>query len=725
MMSHLPVRLALYQPDGTLIGQLPDAFDVQVSCKLNDASTLKFSYPRGGLHSDWLIPVQANRSLGEVAVLIGTPGASNGTGWWEPKVGRFLIDSGTHDFAKDGSADIVSMSLTGIASRLSDAVVLPDSSAANVEANSGNRVFTGRRVGAVVRTLINEAVARGWGKDLDLSGVSGSFDVLGAAWPTIDISISGGTTLRKLLDDLVARGLLDWRFSGRRLELYNQYDWTQTGPAGMRRDKTDIMLPLIKGEHTKASDSFDWSERAANIIIEGEHSQTWQYGTGTSNTPGTLPYNLGQRYRELYVKSQGLEYQGQADVLAQQYIVQGNTRVDELKRTYSVEVLSGQPLYSFLPGDYLTVARTWTAAYGSTEEARVDALSLTWSDYACTADITLGRMRDSLIGRLSRMAAGTDNGVRVASVSGSPSPGLKLTKDPTAAAPGTVSVTTMLTELGVPYAIATIAQVTRDRNGNNFPDGEVRYEVQFREASTNAGWVNLGTSPARTAELTGLKNNTTYQLRARAVFYSADRLTRVSGPWAEPPASDWSATYTFTTGRDSTPPPIPSKPSVECEFRAAQITWDGLAANGLSGEPADFSHLNVALVPTGTTLRTTHTIDRGMGYNLAVASLAEGDFDVAFQAVDINGNVSAWGGRTTFTCSALVDAEAIQRSVDAALAPYEATVGEAVALANAASIIAQDAILEGETPPASGRVDISYWEGPDGQWWILREAPST
>lgn len=162
------------------------------------------------------------------------------------------------------------------------------------------------------------------------------------------------------------------------------------------------------------------------------------------------------------------------------------------------------------------------------------------------------------------------------------------------------------------------------------------------------------------------------------------------------------------------------------QFRAVQISWDGLGANGLSGEPDDFSHLNVALVVTGAQLRATHRLDKGMGHELAVASLAEGDWDVAFQAVDLSGNESSWSGRTTVTVSATVDAEAIQQSVDSALEQYEATVGRAVALANSVNAVANNVIVAGwETPPQEGVVDTSYWEGPDGQWWILRQAPTS
>lgn len=327
------------------------------------------------------------------------------------------------------------------------------------------------------------------------------------------------------MDDLVERGLLDWRFDGRRLELYNQYDWTTVGPgSGMRGDKTWIVLPLLRGSYTAASDTFDWGERAQKIIIEGEESQTWVYSTPVSSNPNTgLTYNLGQRHKELYVKSSGLTSSTQADIMAQQYIVQGTTRVDELKRTYNVETLHGQPPYSFLPGDYVTAGRTWTNVNGSTEETLVEALNLTWSGQSCTVDITLGRRRDSILKRLSRAATETDNGVRVTSVAGSPSAGAKTKSSPTAATP-TVSVATGLNSYGRAYAVATVSEVTRDINGNSLTSGEVRYEVQYRLSSA-AGWRSLGTSEARVAQILDLTPDTTYQIRARATFYSSDRYT--------------------------------------------------------------------------------------------------------------------------------------------------------------------------------------------------------
>lgn len=722
MISRVPVRLALYDYTNTRVGVLYDATDISYSCAENSLPTLQFKYPVQGPYVDWLSPsnMRGTQALGEVIIEI-TSNQNSDQYWFEPVNGRFLIDSA--DYTLDNpTPDYLTLKLTGIGSRFDEGFVLPAETV--TDENKGHQILTGTP-GYIIRTVMGQAKDRGWGADIDVTFVSSSVDRWGTSWPsTTTVNLAGGTSLRTVLNSLVESGLIDWYMDKRQLQVIVHSDTPSAiGVTNTyNRNLSDsLLLPLTAGAYTAASESIDWSERCSRVFIEGEHSQVFQVNNSFS------PLDSGvwdTRAREVYVKVQGVTTQAQAIIAAAPYLKRGMYRKEAVKRTYNAALLGMLPLREYSIGDFVNVERAKpNQGYYETrlrELMRITGLHLSYSGVDCKVDFTLGRDREAAITKLANYAKNSIGGVRVSSTSGSPSAPQEDKKAPTPKTPNQPSATQTMTPEG--YAVLTLSTtaVSKDIYDRNLSGGTVTYEFQINKTTSGSlspKW-ETSTSATTSADFVELIPGGVYATRCRAVFWESNTVEGL------PRYSSWSQTGTVTILADTTAPPVPSAPQVEAQFRAAHIYWDGLSNAGTTGRVPDFDHLGVALVREAAQLRETHVFDGPQATSMAVAGLDEGTYDVAFRAYDTQGNVSAWSARTTFTSSATVDPQDIQDAVDTALRPLEDSIGYAVGLANAVSAVSTQVLVENwETPPSEGIVDTSYWQGPDGQWWILRERP--
>lgn len=710
----------LYDSAGAVIGQLRDVQEFDLSTTLNGTSTLSLKYPAGGVLAEYLDVNTGTNSLCEIGLSV-TSGGGYASGISEPhQVGRFIVESATHNLLPTvGYADMLDVKLVSNASRLDDAVVRPPQT--TTTENKGHRVFSGVTPDVLMKTLWEEAASRGWGKDLNRGGWGSGADSTSTTFASVvDMSIAGGTTLRRVLDDLVSRGVLEWELTGRTLYLYNAYG-DEMGN-GLAEDLTQgskaLLLPL-SDLASDAKDTFDWSNRASSVIIEGEDGKTWRVENGIQQAYASSAV-WDNRAREKYVKVQGVDNYPAAVTAAQPYLLEGRTRSETVHRTYALRGLGRTPLFDFNVGAWVNVEREY---FNITQRVpmRITEMKVSWTmGQDALVDLTLGTREQSLLEKMHRLATSSVNGVTVSSTAGAATYVPKDKSVPVPAKAGVPTASLTMDDRGINRLTLIAQAVTTDTKGNSLTSGgQMGYEFQYQygtTASDVSSWQSLASTLDRTATITELIPGYWYGYRVRAQWWPDDN----DGGW--PSNGAWSDARYIQSRRDTTAPPVPSAPVVSSKFLAMQVTWDGQTATA-TDMPGDFDHLGIAIVSEGAVLRETHATGTPDQKSIAVAGFTASTYDVAIRAYDTWGNASDWSQRVTVEVSATVDASSIQAAVDAALSPLEDSIGKAIELSNAVANISNQVMVEGETPPSDGIVGMSYWKAPDAKWYKLVYAP--
>lgn len=753
-MADFAMRLVAYNAQGRRIQILPDVLEMDLGVKLNDDSTLKFKYAADGVGAELFTAEYYLVTQLEIAVEVTGDG---GVTWTEPPIGRFLVSNGSKDLLTPGitTIDVETRCNT---TRLADTVLLL---APTSESDDEKHLYVDENLkahfhnvtpGFVLRTMWDSAQSRLWGPDLT-TDLAAATDSSGTAWAQeVSSSFAAGTTLRAVLDELTDGRAVDWRMEGRTLHAYNPSPEVESygvmGPV-----YKDWTLPLAGGFQS-AEEEYSWAEQCSRVIVEGEESRYWLVDNPYPS--GEVRTGLRQRFREIYLKASGVEDAQGARRVAEPYFLKGAAAAETLKRSFRVTDMLRRPLTDFQVGSWVLLER----AEGAKEFIRVQAVNLSWDGMTATGDLTLGTARDGLLEQLLKKALTVDeNGVRVVKEAPETATAASTTtkvetayKAAKAAQDGGESAMRQLDELtekllgdhrseyyGVYFGtvIPTAPRLTvgdyytdMDNFGNDF--GYCRLEWTH-DGKDLDGKALIGNAPQAVAAfvydtttgtpvykadsyvewrkqtggtVTGLEPGHSYSITVRAYY--------VGG---------WSVDSNAVTGTcvlDTTPPPVPSVPAVSTAYQALQITWDGLAADGNSGTPRDFDHLGVAVVAEGGVLRETYTTDGPAGRVVTLANLRADTYDVAIRSWDKRGNVSGWSNRATVEVTVTVDTQAIQASVDRAMAAYDDSIGAAIDFASAIQNLSSSFIEIGEVPPDSGNEGQSYWQGPDGKVWKLK-----
>lgn len=737
MATNFLIQLVLYGWDGYRIGPLPDTIGVDLTVKHCDVSTLKLTYPTNGIRSEYLSAILASHNMVELAVEVSHDGGNN---WKEPPIGRFIVTSSELDLL-DPAKETITVTVTSNAERLADAVVMPpyvDPSTLDEESSTSDvkRTFENITPGALVYELWGEAKERGWGYDLGaLSSNRKFYDSAGKDWSSsITTTVQGGNTLRSVIDDLVDKGVMEWRMEGRNLVLGNvdESAYLPADSGKLNPTHKEIVLRLGDGA-TTATESYAWGDRCSTVIVEGEKGLTWTFENPYLKFfhSDVDPWNM--RFREKYVKASKVTTEEAARIAAAPYMRSGAARADTIKRSFYINDLNICPLYNdgFQVGSWINVERKGTKGGGYLiETMRLLELTVSWEmGSPAEVDITLGDRESSIIEKMTRLATDTENGVAVSGTGGSPTS----TTDPNAvkvvappAPPTNVTLTPYLTA-GVTtddtYVNVSWTEITEDTLGKTWDyGGTMEYEVRYRrcdsDGSSSWNWEVASVVDEPSLAIRSIVQGTYYVAQVRGKFNHAhsEKLMTSISEWSE----NSNILYVPT---DTDAPPVPSTPSVTMAFQALEIVWDGLDVTGESGRPADFSHLGCSVRLEGKAPIEEYTTASPNQLSLAVAGLTPGDYEVRIRSWDVAGNVSDWSDGALVDVSATVDADSIQEAVDAALAPYDDTIGKAVEQANAMGVLMNETVKYGYTPPSEGSVGLTYWQGPDGKWWQLKTVP--
>lgn len=674
----MAMRYVAYEQAGARLGVLPDALAGTFTCPRQETPSLTLSYPNGdqGVRGGLL----------DSAVEIAVELCYDGQTWHEPYNARFVNLSSEWNLVDDGTehrkADLIH-----IGHRLEGALVW------NVPLASmdkdGKYKFTSRNAGEILRTVWDAAVKRGWGAGLTLD-VSTSADSAGQGWAfQTTIAFDPSVSIKSILDTLMNMGMIDYRWRGRTLQVYN-------ADSALKRENTAVVWRLGAGT-SSAPEKLDWSQLCTHVLVKGDEGRTWTFPN--PEAPAGMPRT------EKVVSAGGVELEATARRVADLTLKTGATPAAEVKREWEADDLQWLPFDDYLLGDWIQVERG-----KGLERMRVTQISISVTENGrCQGHTTFGTMLDDVLSRLAKRQKGVLGAVN----SDGKNPRPETPKSRYAPVPPqglVVSSTVVINDQGWPQAVASLQWQAVSTDTLGVAVDVTNYEISARRFPFSAGQVS--TSKETSAQMGSLTPGARYGFKVRAV--TADT------------TGHWSTEVEAVMATDTEPPPVPTAPVLTQTLGVLGVYWDGKGTGG-AGMPADFAGIEVSVREPGLTpQRFTDMPVPLQRTNLAGLEIRE--WEVRLRSYDRANNRSEWGPSSRITLKQNVDADAIAKQVEERLknsdamqqAAREGTLKEMKHLTDAMTQVAVNLVSSGPVPPDSGTIGSSMWIAPDGRIFVLR-----
>ena len=674
----MSMRYVAYEQAGARLGVLPDALAGTFTCPRQATPSLTLSYPNGDMG--------VRGGLLDSAVEIAVELCYDGQTWHEPYNARFVNLSSEWNLIDDGTerrhADLIH-----IGHRLEGALVW------NVPFNSmdkdGKYKFNSRNAGEILRTVWDAAVKRGWGAGLTLD-VSTSIDSAGQGWAfQTTIAFDPSVSIKSILDTLMNMGMIDYRWRGRTLQVYN-------ADSALKRENTAVVWRLGAGT-SSAPEKLDWSQLCTHVLVKGDSGRTWTFPN--PEAPAGMPRT------EKVVSAGGVELEATARRVADLTLKTGATPAAEVKREWEADDLQWLPFEDYGLGDWIKVERG-----NGLERMRVTQISISVTENGrCQGHTTFGTMLDDVLSRLAKRQKGVLGAVN--SDGKNPRPETPNNKNAPAAPQGLiVTSAAVIGAQGDAEAVATIQWQAVSTDTAGVAVDVTGYDISVREVPFQAG--RLNTSKDTTGEVSGLIPGKQYAFSVRAV-------TRET-------LGVWSPEIIETMATDATPPPVPPQPRLSQTLGVLNVGWLMIGENG-EGMPADFAGAEVSVQLPGTAPGVFSTMPTPV-QRISLAGLEMREYEVRMRTYDRAGNRSAWGKPSTITLKQNIDADAIAKQVEDRLkgsdamqqAAREGTLKEMKHLTEAMTQVATNLVSSGPVPPDSGTIGSSMWIAPDGRIFVLR-----
>lgn len=674
----LAMRYVAYEQAGARLGVLPDALAGTFTCPRQATPSLTLSYPNGdqGVRGELL------DSSVEIAVEL----CYDGQTWHEPYNARFVNLSSEWNLVDDGTehrrADLIH-----IGHRLEGALVwnVPIAS----QDKDGKYKFTSRNAGEILRTVWDAAVKRGWGAGLDLD-VSTSTDSAGQGWAfQTTIAFDPSVSIKSVLDTLMNMGMVDYRWRGRTLQVYN-------ADSALKRENTAVVWRLGAGT-SSAPEKLDWSQLCTHVLVKGDGGRTWTFPN--PEAPAGMPRT------EKVVSAGGVELEATARRVADLTLKTGATPAAEVKREWEADDLQWLPFDDYLLGDWIQVERG-----KGLEKMRVTQISISVTENGrCQGHTTFGTMLDDVLSRLAKRQKGVLGAVN----SDGKNPRPETPKSRYAPVPPqglVVSSTVVISDRGWPQAVASLQWQAVSTDTLGVAVDVTGYEISARRFPFSAGQVS--TSKETTAQMGSLTPGARYGFKVRAI--TADTTGR------------WSTEVEAVMATDTEPPPVPTAPVLTQTLGILGVYWDGKGTGG-AGMPADFAGIEVSVREPGLTPQRFTDIPVPL-QRTNLAGLEIREWEVRLRSYDRADNRSAWGPSSRIKLEQNVDADAIAKQVEERLknsdamqqAAREGTLKEMKHLTDAMTQVAVKLVSSGPVPPDSGTIGSSMWIAPDGRIYVLR-----
>lgn len=565
-MSLLIARLRVYAPNAALQGSLPHPVSWEMASPLNDMPSLRINYPSSGAGAAMLLEPC------EVAVELRNPE----TGEYNEHPGcRFLALRRQSDLIEHPGS--ISFTLPGYGWQLRKIRML-ETSGLNED---GRRPFEDATPGQIIGTLIDESKARGNVPGL-LYDFTDTTDSAGLSWPLqFSAEYDLGQDVWSAIDALSRQGVVDWRFTGRTLQMYVSDTFLSRNFA---TDDGIILHPYAS--HTEEPAERTLEDLAHTLMVIGDEGANTTMESSTALTP------WGQ-WEEVY-QAGGVSDTGTMNALAQR-VLQSRERA-RIQYTKQMAWQPGLPVpfVDFRPGDFVR-ARSDTG--NQLEPMRVHQITLNqaetqgiFTSLVLNDRFTERSLRNerwlNRINGVGGPGEGGGSGGEQKPVPPEPQPGPE-GRRPAAPQNLQVSSVTYIDATGQPVGRAELTWdlVTTGEDGDPLtPD---RYQMATRRNDLPPG-LEIAASvphPENVGFLHPLDGGFEYRFWVRAV-----------SEFGRP--GDWSNEIILEIGLSDVPPPRPSIPLLSTKLGTVKVEWDGLTATG-TPMPLDFTEVQVEMSDTG------------------------------------------------------------------------------------------------------------------------------
>ena len=620
MGKTLKSRLVTYQANGSKLGLLPEPTSYTVSFTHDAVGALTVSYSRKALRGE-ILDRRLETGL-EIAVEV-----SDGGRWIEPYNGRFVIASRSRN-ALDVS-DTVSLTGVSYGWLLKKALNLDTSRLETKGDEKGTRKFANANAGTIMRTFMDENWNRG-GVKVDCSRFTSGADSAGKQWgymlPSIYYDL--GISIQDVLDSLVNNGLCDWRTDARQLLLWN------ADSVAVCRDLSKSCVVTLAQDVSEAPDDESIDGLASSILVRGDNINFRQ-----DNPNAPKPWGGW----ELYSSQQGVNKKETAEHLIKPTLANAARVRGQYTRSVNVVEASCLPLIDYTIGDWITAPTV-----ANREKVRVQQVTLQYDSQGFKASLILNDKNYDSSVRLTKRMNGITGGAHLGGASGAIPAPEKDHRVPKAPQNLSANSDAYINVNGYARGMVTARwdDVTLATDGTAMDI--TSYAVEYRVNKTGYEWHSAGTTTEHTLSWSNLDCGVQILIRVRAVPSYSDQM------------GEWSSVFALTVAKDTTPPPVPSKPILSSELGVVSVAWDGKTADGGS-MPIDWDRniLGERLADGG--FKEIAAVSTGIGDYVITGLTAGTSHTYAFRAVDHAGNRSDWSAIASVTVASAVSPEEVKQ----------------------------------------------------------------
>lgn len=620
MGKTLKSRLVAYQANGSKLGLLPEPTSYTVSFTHDAVGALTVSYSRKALRGE-ILDRRLETGL-EIAVEV-----SDGGRWIEPYNGRFVIASRSRN-ALDVS-DTVSLTGVSYGWLLKKALNLDTSRLETSGDEKGTRKFANANAGTIMRTFMDENWNRG-GVKVDCSRFTSGADSAGKQWgymlPSIYYDL--GISIQDVLDSLVNNGLCDWRTDARQLLLWN------ADSVAVCRDLSKSCVVTLAQDVSEAPDDESIDGLASSILVRGDNINFRQ-----DNPNAPKPWGGW----ELYSSQQGVNKKETAEHLIKPTLANAARVRGQYTRSVNVVEASCLPLIDYTIGDWITAPTV-----ANREKVRVQQVTLQLDSTGFKASLILNDKNYDSSVRLTKRMNGITGGAHLGGASGAIPAPEKDHRVPKAPQNLSANSDAYINVNGYARGMVTARwdDVTLATDGTAMDI--TSYAVEYRVNKTGYEWHSAGTTTEHTLSWSNLDCGVQILIRVRAVPSYSDQM------------GEWSSVFALTVAKDTTPPPVPSKPILSSELGVVSVAWDGKTADGGS-MPIDWDRNILGERLADGVFKEIAAIATGIGDYVITGLTAGSSHTYAFRAVDHAGNRSDWSAVASVTVASAVSPEEVKQ----------------------------------------------------------------
>lgn len=620
MGKTLKSRLVAYQANGSKLGLLPEPTSYTVSFTHDAVGALTVSYSRKALRGE-ILDRRLETGL-EIAVEV-----SDGGRWIEPYNGRFVIASRSRN-ALDVSNTV---SLTGVSYGwlLKKALNLDTSRLETKGDEKGTRKFANANAGTIMRTFMDE----NWNRDgvkVDCSRFTSGADSAGKQWgymlPSIYYDL--GISMQDVLDSMVNNGLCDWRTDARQLLLWN------ADSVAICRDLSKSCVVTLAQDVSEAPDDESIDGLASSILVRGDNINFRQ-----DNPNAPKPWGGW----ELYSSQQGVNKKETAEQLIKPTLANAARVRGQYTRSVNVVEASCLPLIDYTIGDWITAPTV-----ANREKVRVQQVTLQLDSTGFKASLILNDKNYDSSVRLTKRMNGITGGAHLGGASGAIPAPEKDHRVPKAPQNLSANSDAYINVNGYARGMVTARwdDVTLATDGTAMDI--TSYAVEYRVNKTGYEWHSAGTTTEHTLSWSNLDCGVQILIRVRAVPSYSDQM------------GEWSSVFALTVAKDTTPPPVPSKPILSSELGVVSVAWDGKTADGGS-MPIDWDRNILGERLADGVFKEIAAVATGIGDYVITGLTAGSSHTYAFRAVDHAGNRSDWSAVASVTVASAVSPEEVKQ----------------------------------------------------------------